>query len=136
MSTPSESLEIALAWLRKAANDLEAARRILAIPDGCPFDTVCFHCQQAAEKALKAWMTLNGQAAPRTHDLEPLFQAAVKTLTGLPPLEEIVALNPYGVQVQYLDEWLEPSEQDARSALDTAQAVYLEVRTSLPDEGK
>lgn len=63
MHTPPEAREIATAWLKKAANDLEAAWRILVVRDDCPFDTVCFHCQQAAEKSFKAWMTACGQAA-------------------------------------------------------------------------
>lgn len=57
MTVPPETREVVQAWLKKAANDLEAARRFLAVREECPFDTVCFHCQQAVEKALKAWMT-------------------------------------------------------------------------------
>ena len=131
MSAPPEVPEIAAAWLRKAGHDLEAARRIPAVREDCPYDTVCFHCQQAAEKPLKAWMTASGQAAPKTHDLEPLYIAASATLNAsLPPLAEIVSLNPYGVQVRYLDEWLEPSE-DALRALAAAEAVHGQVQAAL-----
>ena len=45
--------ELAKAWLKKGRNDLITARQKLLLPDG-PTDTVCFHAQQAAEKALKA----------------------------------------------------------------------------------
>ncbi len=42
----------ARAWLAEAESDRLAARRLLDA--GGPFDAVCFHAQQACEKALKA----------------------------------------------------------------------------------
>jgi HEPN domain-containing protein len=46
-------LEQARQWVRKADNDLLDADNNLR-SERIPFDTVCFHCQQAAEKCLKA----------------------------------------------------------------------------------
>ena len=57
MNVPPEVVEVLRQWVRKAEHDIEAANRIMAIEDGCPFDTVCFHCQQAAEKYLKCLLT-------------------------------------------------------------------------------
>ncbi|HYU18396.1 MAG TPA: HEPN domain-containing protein [Chloroflexota bacterium] len=49
-------------WLEKAKSDLAAARRI---PEGDgPYDTTCFHAQQAAEKALKSAPRFRGAADP------------------------------------------------------------------------
>jgi HEPN domain-containing protein len=45
----------ARAWLAKAESDRLAARRLLEA--GGPFDAVCFHAQQACEKALKSELT-------------------------------------------------------------------------------
>jgi HEPN domain-containing protein len=53
MNARPEVVEILRQWVRKAEHDLEAANRIMAVEEGCPFDMVCFHCQQAAEKYLK-----------------------------------------------------------------------------------
>jgi HEPN domain-containing protein len=72
MNVPPEVVEVLRQWVRKAEHDLEAASRIMAIEEGCPFDTVCFHCQQAAEKYLKCLLTYLGIQAPRTHDLKAL----------------------------------------------------------------
>ena len=72
MNVAPETLEVLRAWVRKAEHDLEAARRIMAAEDGCPYDTVCFHCQQACEKYLKALLTFGGIHAPRAHDLEEI----------------------------------------------------------------
>jgi HEPN domain-containing protein len=42
-------------WLRKASNDLRYAAIDLAADPSAPEDAV-FHCQQAVEKALKAFL--------------------------------------------------------------------------------
>ncbi|MDI7248350.1 MAG: HEPN domain-containing protein [Bacillota bacterium] len=57
-------------WIRKAESDLADARRTVA-SEG-PYDTACFHCQQAAEKCLKAFLAYHGESIPHTHDLEEL----------------------------------------------------------------
>lgn len=53
------------AWLAKADRELASARRLL---DGNPpyLDTAVYHCQQAAEKALKALLTAIETRYPRT----------------------------------------------------------------------
>jgi len=64
----SEEIKIARQWLAKARNDLLNADNNLKSEE-IPFDTVCFHCQQEAEKLLKAYLVGNGQSYPITHDL-------------------------------------------------------------------
>ena len=132
MNARPEVVEVLRQWVRKAEHDLEAADRIMAIEEGCPFDTVCFHCQQAAEKYLKCLLTCLGIQAPRTHDL--------KALAALIPLEQrfpvrvadLVELNPYAVDVRYADDWREPQLSDARRALALAVRVRAAVRELMP----
>ena len=61
---------LAQGWFRKADSDLADARRSVA-SEG-PYDTACFHAQQAVEKYLKGYLAWREQAIPRTHDLEEL----------------------------------------------------------------
>ncbi|MFH1115689.1 MAG: HEPN domain-containing protein [Pseudomonadota bacterium] len=56
------------AWLAKAENDLLNVENNLPA-SRVPWDTVCFHAQQAAEKLLKAFLVFRGQTPARTHDL-------------------------------------------------------------------
>ena len=55
-------------WVRKAEQDWEVAHK-LAGESPPPQDVVCFHCQQAAEKYLKALLQESGRMVPKTHNL-------------------------------------------------------------------
>ena len=44
-------------WLDYATKDLASARFLLKMKPQ-PREIICFHCQQAAEKALKAYLAL------------------------------------------------------------------------------
>ena len=58
-------------WVRKAEDDYRLAATIAGGSE--PFhDQLCFHCQQSAEKYLKAVLEELGQSIPRTHDLNDL----------------------------------------------------------------
>jgi HEPN domain-containing protein len=65
-----DELDLARGWLLKAESDLHTAR-LMVESDG-PYDTACFHAQQAAEKYLKGLLALHQQAFPRTHNVEEL----------------------------------------------------------------
>ena len=67
---PDESTpELARQWLEKATEDLEAARRLTDLPHVCSF-----HCQQAAEKGIKALLVLREVEFARTHDIDILLR--------------------------------------------------------------
>ena len=60
------------AWITKAENDLLNIRNNLAA-ERVPWDTVCFHAQQVAEKLLKALLVYHGRSPLRAHDLVALL---------------------------------------------------------------
>ena len=108
-------------WLDKARSDL-ATGDLVADGDG-PYDTACFHAQQATEKALKALLALLEQPIPRTHDLEELQRLCLQTVH----LEELASLDltevtDYAVMVRYdLEFW--PAQATASDALMLASRV-------------
>ena len=71
MSGPELLAQEAQRWLRFATEDLDAAQRMLADRSSAPRH-VCWHAQQAAERALKAALVLEGIDFPFTHDLNAL----------------------------------------------------------------
>ena len=72
MAEPLTSQVWVAAWLQKADHDLETAER--ALYAGSPItDTAAYHCHQAAEKALKAFLASRFKPLVKTHDLIDLL---------------------------------------------------------------
>ena len=83
--------------LRKAESDWETIL-IVSGHEESPRDTVCFHCQQHVEKLLKAFLTLHGIEAPRTHNLRRLIQLMESVSGDLSHLKDAAdALTIHGV---------------------------------------
>ena len=84
MSAPESNY---LEWIKKAENDLLNIENNL-VAERVPWDTVCFHAQQAAEKALKGFLVFHGQMPPKTHDLVGLLGRCAKVHQALARLED------------------------------------------------
>ncbi len=112
-------------WLRFAAEDLDAARRLLADRSSAPRH-VCWHSQQAAERALKAALVLEAIDFPFTHDLNALRNLLPDSW---PVRVDLAELTGWAVQARYPGEWPEPSAADAVRAESEARAVYNAVAT-------
>jgi HEPN domain-containing protein len=88
-------------WVLKAEEDIEVARTLaqLAKPKR---DAACFHCQQAAEKYLKALLQEAGLPVPKTHELEDLLDLLLPQAAALAPLRRSLrTLTPYAVNFRY-----------------------------------
>lgn len=105
----SEELELARQWMTKAANDLLNADNNLKA-ETIPLDTVCFHCQQAAEKLLKAFLVGKGRTYPITHDLLAILENILPINSEAERLrDDLALLTPYAVEVRYPDDFYMPS---------------------------
>jgi HEPN domain-containing protein len=67
-----KNIELADAWLKRAVSSLEKSK-IGKISDALYYEDLCFDCQQAAEKALKALLIYIGIPFPKTHSLNMLI---------------------------------------------------------------
>lgn len=127
-----DKLDHARGWFRKAESDLSTGKRTLE-SDG-PYDTVCFHAQQAAEKYLKGLLAFLDQPILRTHNLEDLQQLCI---TFMPTLHltstELAELTPYAVQLRYDFEFW-PDRETAEQALNMAERVRSAVLAAVPKE--
>jgi HEPN domain-containing protein len=109
-------LELAKQWVRKARNDLLDADNNLAAAE-VPADTVCFHCQQAAEKLLKAFLVARSARPPRTHDLMELYTRVLALAPDIKAHRESrVLLQPYAIDVRHPDAGWMPSPEEAHEA--------------------
>jgi HEPN domain-containing protein len=117
-------------WIEKAEADHLAAvdlarRRKLPL-----HDMVCFHCQQSAEKYLKARMQEAGLRVPKTHDLEVLLDLLLPLepmWSALRPAADF--LTDYAVEFRYPGN--EASAANAKAALTKATVIRKEARASL-----
>jgi HEPN domain-containing protein len=93
--------ELVRQWLEKAASDLEAAEQLSA-QAGRLREIIAFHCQQAAEKYLKALLVRRQVEFPKTHEIGKLLDLAA-TLEGdiTNSLREAEKLTPFGVEARY-----------------------------------
>lgn len=116
-------------WVRKAEAD-RAGAMTLASAKPVLNDLICFHCQQAAEKYLKALMLEVGLPVPRTHDLEQLrklLEPHVGTLGTL--RRSLVTLSRFAVDYRYPGQ--SATGREARSALLQLARVRSEIRRRL-----
>lgn len=119
------------AWIEKAERDLASASRLL---DGTPpfLDTAVYHCQQAGEKALKAFLAAHGQPIRRVHDLVLLVDACIVLESSFDQLQEPAEiLTPYGTTFRYPGDLTEPLLTDALQAIDCATQILDHVRLTL-----
>lgn len=125
-------LELARQWMRKAHHDLLTAER-MAQPEAVP-DIVVFHCQQAAEKALKAYLTWRDRPFRRTHELGDLLVECIALEPAFAILKEAAdTLTPYAVDPRYPGEDAGmPSADEMDEALPLAQQVMTFVGGCLP----
>ncbi len=88
-------------WLRKAEDDRIMARLANStIPPAK--DAICFHCQQMAEKYLKALLQELGLPVTRTHDLLELLRDLVSHYPGLRTLRRgLEFLTKFAVDTRY-----------------------------------
>lgn len=110
-------------WMSHAESDLRLAR-LAAADDSILPEQVCFHAQQAAEKAIKAVLLSRRIEFPLTHDIEQLLE--IGEISGLPLPEnvrEAGILSPYAVETRYPGYWAEVTQADVDDALRTAEQI-------------
>lgn len=130
--TPALNSYIA-AWLQKADHDLISAQRMLEIEPRI-LDTACFHCQQAIEKHLKAYLTYNGVAIERTHNIVFLLSKCAEfddVFTNIDPKN----IDVYAVQARYPDYAdmpdLDEAKQHYQLALEIKELVVKRIDLTL-----
>ena len=124
--------ELVLGWLTKAKHDLASAR-LLGSGSSPVLDTAIYHCQQAAEKALKAFLLYHGEPFGKTHDLEVLVKLAAQIDAGFSSWQDVaIALTPYATQYRYPGV-ADPDIAEFKRAFDHATVFCEFVFSRLPD---
>lgn len=86
-------------WLNRAFSDLRLAS---TSPEGVYYEDLCFHTQQAAEKAIKALLIKRGVQFPYVHDLAQLLTLVERSGLPIPDnVRQSERLTRYAVMARY-----------------------------------
>lgn len=122
--------------LRKAKEDFQAARRLLKPPQPLS-NAAAFHCQQAAEKALKGFLAWHDVPFRKTHDLGQIGGACVGIDATLKEIVDRTApLTEYAWKFRYPGEPVAASRKEVESAFGLATDLYKAVLARLPADAK
>jgi len=117
-------------WLRIAHRDLLTAKQ--GFDAGIVItETICYHCQQAAGKALKAFLVRYQVEFSKTHNIITLLNLCSSVDASFQKLEKADDLTDYAVEIRYPDDWYEPSLEEANKAFQLAQKVVEFVKLKL-----
>ncbi|MEW6532029.1 MAG: HEPN domain-containing protein [Thermodesulfobacteriota bacterium] len=107
-------------WMSHAKSDLRLAR-LAAGDEFVRREQICFHAQQAVEKAIKALLLSRGIEFPLTHDIEELLELVEEGLALPRDVAEVGHLTPYAVETRYPGYWDEITEDEAGKAVRLAE---------------
>jgi HEPN domain-containing protein len=98
-------------------------------------ETAVFHCQQAAEKAFKAFLVWHDVPFRRTHSLEEIGEQCLQVDPGLTELVDAAApLGEYAWRYRYPGEVEHLGPDEVTEALDVSNRVLLAVKARLDSD--
>ncbi len=109
-------------WFTKAERDLSLVN--LAVSNSAAFpDLICYHCQQASEKYLKALIVYHGIPLKKTHDLEDLLDMLLVAEPGIDAsyYNEAVKITSYAIGIRYPDPSGDPTPAQISEAITSAE---------------
>jgi len=116
--------EIIIRWVKKAESDLKVVKHMLEV-DEPPTDALCFHCQQAIGKYLKAFLTFKDVRVEKIHDMESLLNLCIEQDKDFENLEreKISRLSFFAVEIRYPDEFYVPAVSETKEYFAVALKV-------------
>ena len=117
-----DNKDVAKEWFKVAETDLASAEFLQRMKP-VPVEIICYHCQQSAEKHLKGFLALKGEAIEKIHDLIRLNKICQKYAEDFETIEEdCLMLTDYAVNVRYPFP-MDVNEADMHLALKNAQKI-------------
>ena len=121
-------------WLTRAHQDLRASR-VLSVAEDALLDVAIYHCQQAGEKAVKAFLQWRDEPFAKTHNLRALVIQAATFDKGFEAFGKAAEmLTPYVSAFRYpggADQPM-PTREEFNEALEHARAIYEFVLNLVP----
>ena len=116
------------AWLEKASDDLRGARIDMTASPPL-IDDALFHCQQAAEKAMKAFLVMHDVPFRKIHDLDELATACESIDSSLKPVFLPARdLTVFAWKFRYPGDTSRPPIAEVHASIDLADSVVAAIR--------
>jgi HEPN domain-containing protein len=116
--------DIVAEWLQAAYDDYDSAKYLFDRPYKKALEIICYHCQQAAEKSLKAFLVANDIAIAKTHDTGILYRKCVEIEGTFSKFEKTCEeFTIYATRTRYPIR-IEVDEETAERLLQQAQEIY------------
>ena len=132
MSPDAARLADTRAWLSKAQTDVRCAR-MSRRADPPILEDALFHCQQACEKALKAFLAWHDVPFRKTHSLEEVGEQCLRIDPSLGAIiDAAVPLTEFAWAYRYPGEPEEPEPASVDQAIDTTVALVGAILDRLP----
>jgi HEPN domain-containing protein len=94
--------EITEEWISKAEDDYRSADALLYVVEVPIVDTACFHCQQCAEKYVKAYLEEHEVDYARNHNLMQLLDLCIRLDESFETIRRpLQSLEHYAVTIRY-----------------------------------
>jgi HEPN domain-containing protein len=122
-------------WYDMAVMDLGVAKHLDATYYPKPIEIICYHCQQSAEKAVKALIVSYGAEGgmPKLHDISFLLDQIKKKVSIEEKYYDYAdTLTPYGVSIRYPNE-LFLEERHAKEAIRFADEILTWVKSNITE---
>lgn len=109
-------------WVEIASQDLASAKYLVNMKP-VPLEIICYHCQQSAEKYLKAFMAFKGLEIIKTHDLTALYKELIVMDETFESIKnECIDLTDFSVTTRYPYK-LELDIKDMKKAIKDAEKI-------------
>jgi HEPN domain-containing protein len=115
-------------WFLKAEQDLKIIEQGMDRPEeDWVSEVLCFHAQQAVEKALKAFLISQKLTPPRTHSIEILLEQCRQADPSFPDYE-IRNLSYFSVEIRYPDELYQPEPEETRYYAELSRRIVVDMK--------
>lgn len=109
-------------WLARARGDLLLSQ--IPLPEGAFYEDLCYHAQQAVEKAVKAVYRAHHLEFRYTHDLAELLDDLKKKDIDIPPaVYDSIDLTEFATEARYPGFGEPVTGEECKKAVMTAKTV-------------
>lgn len=116
-------------WLDKADEDLIVVKK-LTESELTAKSSICFHCQQASEKYLKAYLIYNEIEPARTHNIEYLLSKCSRYNMEFKKIDPL-NLSDFGVHARYPGDFYIPDEEEIYQYIEISKSIRNLVKSTI-----